>query len=89
MGELVPLRAEAEQQGSSDFKPLWSGQASPLGREMPAKAPTLILAKEAVERFKYLDDRLNCGPPIQRLGSTQVCLYYLLLAGSASIDDLR
>jgi hypothetical protein len=69
--------------------PLWSGQASPLGREMPAKALTLILAKEAVERFKYLDDRLNCGPPIQRLGSTQVCLYYLLLAGSASIDDLR
>jgi NAD(P)H-dependent flavin oxidoreductase YrpB (nitropropane dioxygenase family) len=27
MGELVPLRAKAEQQGSSDFTPLWSGQA--------------------------------------------------------------
>jgi nitronate monooxygenase len=58
MGELVPLRAKAEQQGSSDFTPLWSGQGSALGREMPAKALTLKLVEEAMERFNQLHDRL-------------------------------
>jgi nitronate monooxygenase len=57
MGELVPLRTKAEQQGNNDFTPLWSGQAAPLAREMPAKALTLNLAKEAAERFKQLDGR--------------------------------
>ena len=57
MGELAPLRAKAEQQGNSDFTPLWSGQASALAREMPAKALTLKLALEAIERFKQLNDR--------------------------------
>jgi nitronate monooxygenase len=47
----------AEQQGNSDFTPFWSGQASPLGREMPAEALTLKLAEEAIERFKQLNDR--------------------------------
>jgi nitronate monooxygenase len=56
MGELLPLRAKAEQQGSSDFTPLWSGQAAPLGREMPAKTLTVELVKEAIERFR----RLGC-----------------------------
>jgi nitronate monooxygenase len=55
MGELLLLRASAEQQGSSDFTPLWSGQAAPLGREMPAKALTVKLAQEAMERFRQLD----------------------------------
>jgi nitronate monooxygenase len=54
MGELPLLRAQAEQQGSSDFTPLWSGQAAPLATEMPAKALTLKLAKDAIERFKQL-----------------------------------
>ena len=36
IGALAPLRAKAEQQGSSDFTPFWSGQVSPLAREMPA-----------------------------------------------------
>jgi nitronate monooxygenase len=58
MGELVPLRAKAEQQGSSDFTPLWSGQGSALGREMPAEALTLKLEEEAMERFNQLHDRL-------------------------------
>jgi len=49
------LRAKAEQQGSSDFTPLWSGEAASLAREMPAKALTLELAREAAERFKQLD----------------------------------
>jgi nitronate monooxygenase len=57
MGELVQLRTKAEQQGNSDFTPLWSVQASALAREMPAKALTLELAEEAIERFKQLNDR--------------------------------
>lgn len=54
MGELRPLRAKAEQQGSTDFTPFWSGQAAPMGREMPAKELTIKLATEAFERFKQL-----------------------------------
>lgn len=33
---IAPLRAAAEQRGSSDFSPLWAGQAASLGRELPA-----------------------------------------------------
>jgi nitronate monooxygenase len=54
MGALAPLRAKAEQQGSSDFTPFWSGQASPLGREMPAMELTLKLVQEAVDRLRHL-----------------------------------
>jgi len=54
MGELAPLRASAEPRGNSDFTPLWSGQAAPLGTEMPAKALTLKMAEEAIARFKRL-----------------------------------
>jgi nitronate monooxygenase len=54
VGGLLGLRAKAEAQGSRDFTPLWSGQAAPLGREMPAKALTVKLAKEAFERFRQL-----------------------------------
>jgi nitronate monooxygenase len=57
MGGLAPLRAKAERQGSSDFTPFWSGQAAPLASEMPAKALTVKLTKEAIERFKWLDGR--------------------------------
>jgi nitronate monooxygenase len=46
MGELTPLRAAAEK-GSSDFMPLWSGQAAALAREMPAKMLIEILVREA------------------------------------------
>ena len=56
MGELMPLRAKAEQQGSNDFTPLFSGQAAPLAREIPAKALTLKLVEEAAERFEQLDN---------------------------------
>jgi hypothetical protein len=49
--------AAAEGQGSNDFRPLWSGQVAPLAREMPARALTLKLAKEAVDRFKQLNGR--------------------------------
>jgi nitronate monooxygenase len=54
LGALAPLRAKAEQQDSSDFTPLWSGQAARLGREMSAAALTRKLAHEAREQFKQL-----------------------------------
>jgi nitronate monooxygenase len=46
-GALAPLRAKAEASGSSDFSPLWSGQAAALGRPMPARELTQTLALEA------------------------------------------
>ena len=55
MGELAPLRAKAEQEHSTDFTALWSGQAAPLASEMPAEALTLKLASLALARFKQLD----------------------------------
>ncbi|WP_442855256.1 NAD(P)H-dependent flavin oxidoreductase [Bosea sp. PAMC 26642] len=33
---VTPLRLKAEAAGSSDFSPLWSGQAAVLARELPA-----------------------------------------------------
>src|ERR1700675_1174476 len=62
MGELMPLRAKAEQQGSNDFTPLFSGQAAPLARRIPAKALTLKLVEEAAERFKQLDNGRSKSP---------------------------
>ena len=47
-GPVLPLRARAEASGSGDFSPLWSGQASPLGRELPAGELTTRLAREAL-----------------------------------------
>ena len=49
MGELPPLRAAAEQNGSTDFTPLWSGQAAALAREMPAKLLIETLVREATK----------------------------------------
>jgi nitronate monooxygenase len=46
-GALAPLHARAQAQGSGDFSTLWAGQAASLGREMPARELTLLLAKEA------------------------------------------
>jgi nitronate monooxygenase len=54
MGEWPPLRAKAEQRGSSDFTPLWSGQAAALGAEMPATMLTLKMVEQAVECFEWL-----------------------------------
>lgn len=53
-GALVPLRQKAEASGSGDFSPLWSGQAAPLAREMPAGELTRMLAEEALERMRRL-----------------------------------
>jgi nitronate monooxygenase len=50
-GALAPLRAKAEQAGSGDFSPLWSGQAGALGREVPAGELTRQLAAETLARL--------------------------------------
>lgn len=50
----MPLRTTAEAAGSSEFSALWTGQAGPLGREMPAGALTLALAGEALARLRKL-----------------------------------
>lgn len=51
---VAPLRAKAEASGSSDFSPLWTGQAGPLGRPLPAGVLTGLLAGEALDRLRQL-----------------------------------
>ncbi len=53
-GAVTPLRAKAEQAGSGDFSPLWSGQAAALGRELPAGELTRQLATETLSRLSKL-----------------------------------
>jgi nitronate monooxygenase len=48
---IAPVRAKAEQAGSGDFSPLWSGQAAALGREVPAGELTRQLAAETLARL--------------------------------------
>ncbi|HXV26381.1 MAG TPA: nitronate monooxygenase family protein, partial [Alphaproteobacteria bacterium] len=48
---IAPLRAKAEAQGSTDFSPLWSGQAARLPVSMPAAELTRKLADEALVNF--------------------------------------
>jgi nitronate monooxygenase len=45
-GPISALRSKAEASSSGDFSPLWSGQASALGRELPAGELTRKLAAE-------------------------------------------
>jgi nitronate monooxygenase len=45
-GAAAPLRAAAEKQGSSDFSPLWAGEAAALAREEGAEALTRRLWAE-------------------------------------------
>jgi nitronate monooxygenase len=49
MGELPPLRAAAEKNGSADFTPLWAGQSAPLAREMPAGLLIDTLVRDATK----------------------------------------
>src|SRR5215831_8372558 len=51
---LAPLRAKSELAGSTDFTPMWSGQAARLGRELPAAELTKQLAAEALEKLRQL-----------------------------------
>lgn len=53
-GAAYPLRAASEPKGSTDFMPLWSGQAPTLAREMPTSALIATFVKEAaavLDRF--------------------------------------
>jgi nitronate monooxygenase len=50
----MPLRSCAEAAGSADFSPLWTGQAGPLGRGLPAGELTARLAEEALQRLSAL-----------------------------------
>jgi len=51
---LAPLRAKSELAGSTDFTPLWSGQAARLGRELPAAELTKQLAADVFDKLKLL-----------------------------------
>jgi nitronate monooxygenase len=53
-GALAPLRAKAEAAGSSDFSPMWSGQAAALGVELPAGVLTQKLAAAAQTEMQRL-----------------------------------
>jgi nitronate monooxygenase len=44
---IAPLRSKAEERGSTDFSPLWSGQAAVLPQPMNAGALTRKLAEDA------------------------------------------
>ncbi len=48
---VVPLRKHAEENGSSDFSPLWAGQAAALGSPQPAGDFTRELAAKTLERL--------------------------------------
>ncbi len=53
-GAAYPLRAASEPKGSSDFMPLWSGQAPTFAREMPTAALMAKFVDEtavALKRF--------------------------------------
>jgi len=43
---IAPLRAKAENRGSGDFSPLWSGQNTSGCREVPAADLTRELAAD-------------------------------------------
>ncbi|WIM14083.1 nitronate monooxygenase [Enhydrobacter sp.] len=53
-GAAHPLRAASEPKGSTDFTPLWSGQAPTLAREMPTSALVAILVEEAAAAIARL-----------------------------------
>ena len=62
MGGLLPLLSQAQQRGSNDFSPLWSGEAAPLARELPGQRLTAELAKGALERLRGLGASMNAVP---------------------------
>lgn len=47
-GALAPLKPTDK---AADFTNLWSGQAAPLGRELPAGELTRVLGAEALARL--------------------------------------
>jgi len=51
---MMPLRKASEAALSGEFIPLWTGQAGPLAREMPAGRLTETLANEALAKLRGL-----------------------------------
>ena len=54
LAAVMPLRTKSEAAGYDDFSALWTGQAGPLTREMPAAALTATLADEALNVIRGL-----------------------------------
>jgi nitronate monooxygenase len=63
---LTPLRAQAERRGSSDFSPLWSGQAAALVHETDAAELTRRLATGALEILGDLGERSRAEQQARR-----------------------
>ena len=61
-GALAPLRAKAETAGSTDFSPMWSGEAAVLGRPLPATELTRTLASEALALFDRIGSERGLRP---------------------------
>jgi nitronate monooxygenase len=59
---LAPVRAKAEQNGSGDFSPLWSGQAAHMCREIPAGQLTNTLLEESLLLIKQLQAGYQIEP---------------------------
>lgn len=51
---INPLRAHFEKHGSSDFTPLWAGQAAGLNRNLPADELSYVICQEALSRMHWL-----------------------------------
>lgn len=56
-----PLRAAYEAKGSSDFTPLWSGEAAALAREMDAGELTRRLWEDALDAARGLEARMGAA----------------------------
>lgn len=48
---LLPLARAAAERGEAGFRPMWAGQAARLGRALPARELTELLAAEALARI--------------------------------------
>ena len=49
---VAPLRVKSEADGSTEFMQLWSGQSAALGKVMPARKLTKLLADDALMRMR-------------------------------------
>jgi nitronate monooxygenase len=50
----IPLRTNAEKQGSSDFSSFWSSEARSLGRDMNAEDLTRTIAEGSLALLRSL-----------------------------------
>ncbi|HEX8450326.1 MAG TPA: hypothetical protein VF652_12110, partial [Allosphingosinicella sp.] len=47
---LAPLARASAERGEPGFRPMWAGQSARLGRPLPARELTEILARDALAR---------------------------------------